>query len=436
MDKKYMISFENDNSNLKVLKINKGIDLQKLMASLCIPSYAESYSMFLGFIQKWFLDQFPKEYFKYIYINDKHMLDEYRKRDFREMPKIPKPSLAITTSPEWGFTNDTMNWPFGSTNVFTRITNYRDLFFKDAEHNIYMGMQPELSLFKVNFRMRVDSRAKQVDLFKYIENVLGTSSTTGLYLDMDYHIPMELINQIASDGHFTMNNGEIIDKIKFLQYLNSKSKIPFMYKLRGMTGKGGYFVRTVNYVHIRYPDAVELDDGERQGFISSNYVLNYDIEVRMPMPRYYRYLSIYQHSNIKMMDDTGTVKAYYVNLNRIPAKNDQGWDQYLTTDYLEEDKSKELCIDLKELFDGSDLYEIIKFTSEQKLSPRLFIDIHLYNFDREVPSRVDWEKCELHSIGLVTGDISHIVAYVDTQYLNEQIINYKEYYKNRFSTKS
>ena len=435
MDKKYMISFENEN-DLKVLKISKGIDRQKLLSSLCIPSYAESYSMFLGFIQKWFMDQFPKEYFKYVYINDKHMLDEYRRRDFREIPKIPKPSLAIITTPDWSFTNDNLNWPFGSANMFTRITNYRDLFFKDSEHSIYMGMQPELSLIKVNFRIRVDSRAKQIDLLKYMENVLGTSSTTGMYLDMDYHIPKELIMQIAKDGHFTINNDEIVDKIKFIQYLNSKSKVPFLYKLRGMTGNGGYFVRTVNYVHIRYPDSIDIDDGERQGFVSSNFVLNYNIEVRMPVPRYYRYLSLYQHSNIKVLDNDGTIKAYYVNLSRIPAKNIKGWDQYLTTDYLEEDKSKELSIDLKELFDGSDLYEIIKFTVNQRLSPDLFIDIHLFNFDREVPSKVDWNSCTLNSIGLVTGDISHIVEYVDNQYLNEQIINYKDYYKNRSSIKS
>lgn len=430
MNKKFMISFEKNN-DLKVLNINKGIDKQKLLTSLCIPSYAESYSMFLGFIQKWFIDQFPKEYFKYIYINDKHMLDEYRKRDFKEMPKIPKPSLAISTNPDWSFTNDTLNWPFGSTNMFTRITNYRDLFFKDTDHNIYMGMQPELSLIKVNFRIRVDTRAKQVDLFKYMENVLGTSSTTGMYLDMDYHIPKELIIQIAKDGHFTINNGDIVDKIKFIQYLNSNSKVPFLYKLRGMTGTGGYFVRTVNYVHIRYPDSIELDDGERQGFVSSNYVVNYNIEVRMPVPRYYRYMSIYQHSNIKILDDSGSIKAYCVNLNRIPAKNIKGWDQYLTTDYLEEDKSKELSIDLKELFDGSDIYEIIKYTIKQGLSPELFIDIHLFNLDREIPSRVDWEECKLYSLGLVLGDISHIVAYVDKQYLNDQIINYKDYYNNR-----
>lgn len=436
MDKRYMISFENENSDLKVLKINKGIDTQKLLTSLCVPSYAESYSMFLGFIQKWFLDYFPKEYFKYIYINDKHMLDEYRKRDFRDMPKIPKPSLAIISSPDWSFSNDTMNWPYGGTNMFTRITNYRDLFFKDNEHSIYMGMQPELSLIKVNYRMRVDTRAKQVDLYKYLENTLGTSATTGMYLDMDYHVPTELIMQIAKDGHFATNNDEIVDKISFIKYLNSKSRAPFMYKLRGMNGRGGYFIRTVNYVHIRYPDSIELDDGERQGFVSSNFVINYPIEVRMPMPRYYRYMSINQHSNIKMIDDSGDIKAFYVNLNRIPATNPQGWAQYLTTDYLEEDKSKELCIDLKELFDGSDLYEVIKFTISQGLSPRLFIDLHLFNFDREVSCIVDWDKCELHSLGLVTGDISHIVAYVDNQYLNEQVINYNEYNKNRFTIKN
>ena len=249
---------------------------------------------------------------------------------------------------------------------------------------------------------------------------------------MDFHLPYDLMIQLAKDAGFqVMKDGSIPKIIEFLNYLNTHSTCPIICKLRNINGKNEFFVRQVNYIHIREPEEISVDDGERQGFVSSNYVLEYAVEVRFPAPMYYRYFSEIQHDQIKELDADGNITAYYTSFDNIPQKNLNGWDRLITTDCECDDLDTPLEVDLTELFDGTNLLEVKDFILKQHLNPAVFIELKLFNNGQECPIIIDWETMVLKTIGLVLARKSRIAVYIDYNFLNTQTANIREYYSNR-----
>lgn len=421
-----------DSNKFKPLKFGR-VQQIRLLSSLCTPSYVHAYSLCIGYMKKWFLDFFPDNYFKTIYIEGKHIIDEYKKYNTKEMIKRPKPALAIVPNPDLQFDNENLNWKFGDINMNSRITNNRDVFFIDKDRNIYIGCIDELMLINFTYKMKVNTRAKQIDLFKFLQfNVGDRGTTSGKYVDMDFHLPYDLITQLAKDAGFEVkNDGSIPKIIEFLNYMNTHSTCPIICKLRNINGKTEFFVRQVNYVHIREPEEISVDDGERQGMISSNYILEYAVEVRFPAPMYYRYFSEVQHDQIKELDADGNITAYYTSFDNIPQKNSNGWDRLITTDCECEDLDTPLEVDLTELFDETNLIEVKNFILKQNLNPRVFMEIKLFNNAQECPIEIDWKTMVLKTIGLVLARKSRIAVYIDYNFLNTQTANIREYYSNR-----
>lgn len=420
---------QEDYDRLKPVTFGKKMT-KKLNGSACVPSNINAYSLCIGYIKNWFISKFPEGYFKSVYVEGKHVFEELKKTP-GELVKKPKPALSIVPQPDWSFDNENLNWSYGNMKNMIMRTSGRDVFFRDINKNLYMSMVCDLMLVNFTFRIKVNTRAKQVDLEQYIQNVVGTDSTEGSYVTMDFHFPYDLALQIAKDAGFTVKDNTIDNVLGFLGYLNSHSNLPFMYKIRNINGRNEFFVRQTQYVHIRYPEAIDLDDGERQNHISSNFILTYEIQVRFPAPKFYKYFSYTIHDLIKKMDEDGNIKAYITNFSQVPLIDEHGWEQYFVVDYEDPDTDKPLEIDMAELFKSSDILKVIEFTTKQKLSPALYMDIKLFNANREFDIRIDWDNFKITTIGTVLEKISRIAVYLDKKYVNEQIIYMKDYYSNR-----
>jgi hypothetical protein len=98
------------------------------------------------------------------------------------------------------------------------------------------------------------------------------------------------MQQVAFDNGFAINdNGDIEEPMKLLEYLNSHSYLPFLYKLRCSTGNKEFFIKVPNCVaHIK-ADIPQMDDGERQDTIVTNYNIDFQVEIEMTAPYCYTY---------------------------------------------------------------------------------------------------------------------------------------------------
>lgn len=434
-----------DMSNLKPINMEdfRKANSKTLYRSICVPSATQSYSICVEYMKKWFLSKFPPNTFKSIYVDGKNIYDEFRSLSKIELLKKEKPALAIVPSLDWDFDNDNLDsYPYG-LDLYVQTGRFKNSFFKCPETNSYMGIGMETLLMPFTFRIRVETRAQQIDLYKFIKLACRVGYSNGEDVDLDFHIPYALMIQLARDNGFEVvsktfgddpNPVETIKEVpKFLRWLNTHSTIPFLYKYRALNGRNEFFIRMRDmYVHIK-PTGMSADDGEREGQMTNNFVIEFSADVRFPAPKMYAYYSNNEH-NLKQVygawyQPNGPISTVYTfKGNIIPDSNKYGWPLYMSTTYEEDDDAidKRLEVDISELLQG-DIGDCIKDCLYKGISPSIFCDTIFYNGGEYIDGVFDWSDLKFVSNNPVRSAGTFIGIYIDNDYLSNYILEKSGY---------
>lgn len=411
-------------------------NVKQLYSSISIPSTVHSYSIAVEYMKEWFISKFNKDYFKTVHIEGKHVFDDFRANpDITSNLKKLKPSVAIIPQLEFEFNRDGLDlYQFG-LKTYSRRSKLESSFFKDKDRNMYLGVSLEQLQMNFNYRMRLSSRAQQVDLYKYIQMAFRIGSTQGEYIDIDFHVPYNLMVQVAKDAGFEIKDDRIVNTIDFVSYLNAHSLIPILFKYRTINGKSEFFLRFREvYMHIDCTPSLSADDGEREGMLHTNFIIDMNVTLKMPTTKMFTYYSLEKHEqieNVETVDNNG-IGLFSIKIPSIPEKNEKGWGEYLYTEYFCEDKKEPLTIQFGELFEGSDIEKFINYTKSIHISPLIFIDFKLFNNGEEIKYNIDWDNLVLTTDKLMVSDTTNIVVYADLDYMNKQLVNMEELYKDRF----
>lgn len=408
-----------------------------LYRSICVPSTVQAYSLCIEYMKRWFLSKFPKDTFKSIYVEGKNIYDDFRSLDKLQLIKRDKPSLAIVPTINWDFNNEHIDtYPYGM-DLYTQTGRFKESFFSCHDTNSHLGIGMETLMMGFNFRIRLETRAQQLDMYKLIKLACRVGFTCGEDVDLDFHMPYLLMIQLAKDNGFKTfvkdtadGPEETIENIPaFIKWLNMHSSLPFLYKYRALNGKNEFFLRLRNmYVHVR-PTDLSADDGEREGQMSNNFIIDLSTEVRFPAPKMYAYYSESKHELQTVygawFQPNGPVSTCYAfKSTTIPDENRYGWPLLLSTTY-EEDVDPDsimhkLEIDLSELLEG-DVGTCIKETLNKGLSPSIFCEFIFYNDADYIRGKMDWETLTFTSNDLVRGNGTYIGIYVDNAYISDCI---------------
>lgn len=414
-----------------------------LNRSICMPSMSQSYSLCIEYMKHWFYSKFENpNFFKSEYIDGKYIYDDFRKLSRVEMLKRQKPSLTIVPTVEWDYDNDKIDsYPYGLT-IYTMTGKFKNAFFNDPVRDVYIGMNMETILMRFVFRVRLETRAQQMDMYKYMKVAHRVGYSDPKDADMDFHVPYVMMVQLARDLGFEVTcTGDGYDQIenipKFLKYLNMHSQIPFLYKHRTINGKHEFFLRAQRLaVNIR-PTGISADDGEREGMLTNNYNIELECEVRFPAPRMYAYYSKGTHELRTIYTawdqaDGSPVTMYTFKAIPIADENRYGWPLYMHTQYDQSltEKNKPLVMDCRELVEG-DVGELIKDCLEQGLSPSIFFDMCIINGGELVKGKMDWETLTFTSNMPTRSLASYIGIYLDMNYVNTSLANKRGFEKDR-----
>ena len=112
-------------------------------------------------------------------------------------------------------------------------------------------------------------------------------------------------------------------------------------------------------VHLK-SEMPSMDDGERQNAVSTNYTIDFNIEVEMSAPYAFTYFSQCEQKYLnidKLVDTDGCISVLRAIKTEIPQFDEHIWNLMVTTEYLieESDLNKEMEIDLDGFFAGTDL---------------------------------------------------------------------------------
>lgn len=416
---------------------------KQLKTNLLVPSVNQSYSCALEYMSNWFYSRFPDDFFKTKYVEASHIFNQLRTKSYRELLKVVKPAAVIRLNMDMGFNNENLDqYNYGNL-LYNNRARYKDAFFIDKDHDLYISATMELLQLNFSYKIMVPYQGLQLDLAKKCQLIFRSGATQKHFNDVDYHIPSELLNQLAADtgNKVCPYNGSIIDATEFVRYFNMHSMLPLMYKFDAATGNMQYYLKMSNvYVHIR-TNEINIDEGMREGQLMNNYTISFDCQVRFPTPKFYAYFSMKQRDDISCISklDESSFVVTVTSLSNVPEKNDKGWRWNLRTEYeftedqdIEDLKAGKLMhIDFAELM--GDFKDVIDATKHIAISPDVFLDIRVYSFYKLAKCSVDWQKYRINILEPIESAKCYIIIYMDTQYFNEQLINIKEYDKYRIA---
>lgn len=403
-----------------------------LYKSISIPSEIHGYSLGVEFMRDWFLERCPKNFFKTIYINGKNVMDDFRRFNKEKILTVEKPALAIIPSINTSYNRDTLDLELGGRDVLSRRScRYKDAFIQDYDNNIFLGIILKQLEMPFTFKIRLNSKAQQLDFANYLKMSHRIGATQKTFLSLDFHIPTEIILAIAENRKFEIKDGKIVDIVGFLKYLNSHSYLPIVYKFRTINGNSEFFVKVDNaYTHISCLDELSLDDGVRTGHLDTNFHIEMNAILKIIVPSFY---FLYSKKKLeKTYDDiTSSVEALYTYRSiEPPEKNEKGWYQYLSTEWEEPEKYIS-TIKFEELLAGGSMLDVIKHTISTGISPSIFLDIQLYCENQKVDISIDWETLEIIVNKQMKEETSKITIYIDKAYYNEQLVIVKDSLKSR-----
>lgn len=399
-----------------------------LKQNIAIPSIAHSYGMAIEYMRHWFLKQFEKDYFKSVYVDGKYIFD-----DFKEFNKIPlkkeKPMLAIVPTINTEYDRDKVDLFQGGRELLVRRTSFHNTgFLQDFEKNHFLGLRMRQIEMNFTFKIRVTTRMQQLDLLEYMKMAFRVGSTQSIYMNMDIHVPYEIMLNIAEDVGFSIckasdGRKRIVDVCQFLRYLNSHSQIPFLYRFRCANGNSEFFIRMKDaFVRIWNLDNINIDDGETIGMNNDNFHLEMNTTLHFPAPAIYYY---YTNKTLEeeYKERNALTRLYTFDFMDIepPNVDENGWRQYLTTEYYF-DSLDEKEIEFKELLENKKLMQVMEYTVNSGLSPSIFMNVLMYNSYKKCFIKIDWENYKILIISPLDTLESIITIYVDMEYVNNVLL--------------
>ena len=414
---------------------------EKLNSQIAIPSEVHGYSLAVDFMQRWFFSRFNtltksgdgRDFFKTRYVNGKNVFDDFRVFNLQDNDtyiKRPKPIVIIT--PEPNFVNDRRGLKqyanmLGPDKLINRL-NHNRYFFQDSERKIRICLGVQTLEVQFNFKVKVDSRAKQIDLYRFMQLNFREGDTQSAELDLDFHIPESIIYLLAKQSGFLDDNGNIINNMDFLAYMNMHSVSPITYKLRAINGKSEYFIRAPKqYLHINNTEQFSIDSGERVGKLDNNFTIEMNPILTIPIPYLFGYFTTEEiEINIPTVEfaDLG---LYTFKIIDIPDSNKNGWEKFASSEVvcdnvLNEGESE--SINIKSIF-NTYILENIENCKKIYQSPSIFIDFLLVDTDgNKLKYKIHWDIFEIEILGPISEDKKCLlVVYMDNNYLNNNIIN-------------
>ena len=412
-----------------------------LYADLFIPSWVNGYSIGVEFIYNWFLSKFPRNFFRTIHVASKAPYDDFRKFEVGDLTKREKPACAFSTSIQYDFNDNFLDLNYYGVDTYIKRSKWQRSFFKDPKRGFYIGYDMECMLLNFNIRTRLDTRAQQLDTYNRMRKVFRIGCTETVDLDMDIHLPYELMLQLAEAVGVPVDHDEkvieqILDPYGFTKYLNRHSTMPIMYKMRYINGKHEFFVRMRNLpVHLNLTNALDADDGEMEGQLATNFNIDMQIVMRLPVPNAFLFYDEGKYENTVHTEPVDGIKVYSMRVFDIPEVNYKGWPIYGSVNYTSEKEGEVVKrINIRDAFKapvtvkvGSDLDTLIEKSIKEYISPDSFIEVALYTNDMidneggRIPIKMDWKTREIVLPDKITNSYFYIAIYYDLGYINSKV---------------
>ena len=411
---------------------------QKLNSALYVPGRVDGISLCTEYMYNWFLRKFSKDFFKAVNLDGHDPFHDMTHWTVRDWVKRQTPKLSIVARPDIKFNRDFVDDDYNGIMGYINRTQNKNTFFKDEINNVYLGLISRLNKIDFTFKMIVRQRPEQLTVYDHLLMACRVGKTMTLYASVDFLVPDKLISRLARDLNFELGEtGFPKDHTAFLNYMNKYSVLPFLLKVRGVNHRYEFFIRVTDVmVNIRDID-LDIDDGESEGMLHTNYGLEMNLTARMPSPKFFVYYSYNEMDQMVYRDiDTGELVATNLVLTPIPTRNSNNWPIYVSGDFESDNTDEPINISIYDMFktgDGvqNDIIDTIEYCRVSGISPEIFMEIKVFNNFKEQEIYVNWNKMTLSTRTAMVDAKSVVVVYTDMEFIHNAMIEVHGYNRNR-----
>ena len=405
------------------VKFTRRIQETQLNRNITVAPLHQSYALCIEYMRHWFLQKFDLKFFSWVHTDGSNVFGEMAKIDKkRVLSHMGDDNATLTIIPtiDDDYNRDRLDQNLFGIDQFINTTKIDKAFLQDPVNHKYIMMKMDMMLMNFTFRVRVPSRAMQLDTQKYMKLAFRENLSETNDIDLDYVLPYPMMLYIARDLGFEIKDDKIVEPIKFLTYLNSRSYVPIIYKRSNVNAREEYFIRMDHMQTRLLIKDVTKDDGNKYGHVSDDFGIEMQVEVRFPSMQLYIYFTKNEFTEIAFgkevanIDNTLMMSLHYYD--DPPAINEKGWKLTINAQW-EEDKPGDINIDLNELFNG-ELSMISRYLLDRFISPAVFLDVRLYVNGRQLETDINWDDMKLHAFNPTDKLVSTIAIYVDLDYLN------------------
>lgn len=405
------------------VKFARRIQETQLNRNITVAPLHQSYALCIEYMRHWFLQKFNPNFFSWVHTDGSHVFGEMAKIDKkRVLAHMGDDNATLTIIPtiDDDYNRDRLDQNLFGIDQFINTTKIDKAFLQDPVNHKYIMMKMDMMLMNFTFRVKVPSRAMQLDTQKYMKLAFRENLSETNDIDLDYVLPYPMMLYIARDLGFEIKDDKIVDPIKFLTYLNSRSYVPIVYKRSNVNAREEYFIRMDHMQTRLLIKDVTKDDGNKYGHVSDDFGIEMQVEVRFPSMQLYIYFTKNEFTEITFgkevanIDNTLMMSLHYYD--DPPAINEKGWKLTINAQW-EEDEPGDINIDLNELFHG-ELSMISRYLLDRFISPAVFLDVRLYVNGRQLETDINWDDMKLHAFNPTDKLVSTIAIYVDLDYLN------------------
>lgn len=406
---------------------------KQLNRNITVAPLHQSYALCVEYMKHWFLQKFEPDFFSWTHIDGSHVfgdITKYTRQEIMSHNFNDKAALTIIPTIDDDYNRDKLDQNLFGIDQFINTTKIDKAFLQDPINHKYIMMKMDMMLLNFTYRVKVPTRAMQLDVQKYMKLAFRTNLSETCDVDLDYVMPYPMMLFIAKDLGFKIKDDKICEPLKFLTYLNSRSYIPITYRRSNVNAREEYFVR-VDHLPVRLLiKDVTKDDGNRYGHLADDFNVEMQVETRFPSMQLFIYFTREQITSVTFgkeaynIDNTLMMSLHYYD--DPPAINDKGWKLTINAQW-EEEKPGIINIDLNDLFDG-ELSQISNYLVSKFISPNVFIDIQIYSGGMKLEDiSIDWGNMKLTAKNPSDKLISTLAIYIDLNYLNSiRAESYKE----------
>ena len=371
-------------------------------------------------VRNFMIGLFPKNFFKSVYIDTAMSQLEMEKEDIFKKDKpllIIRPRVSLGENsifqglPDWMSTNHYM---------FTELQgNYKPVL-ADEENKVFVYTAPDR--IKINYEIEIvtSTKMQQINTAYFLKGIVLHKSY--FYLNnarIETEVPKYYINLIAE--HLEYDLKDVNQRIEYGSYLDKYSRSLITEKIKTSSGNPAYFYIYSANILSMFEDYPDIDDGEQNNQISSNFKIseNFGIEFWCPI-NYILETGVQPTSEIlnnaendyKLgLFDTLTVANFTL---QFPIPSTYGEMILLKKQgYLTDTGTEKDILDIRPLFTKG-LSEVISYNNKYNLDNGEVFHIDLWNDDSKVAEEnvnINWSTLVLENIKPLPNTTYHIALY-------------------------